>query len=765
MMIGNNNTVNLAFNSLNATTKAMEKTARALSTGLKAATAADDAAGFAISMNISANAAGVDRAIRNSQDGISMLQTAEGGLNQINSMLQRMRELTIQAANDTLTTQDRNYIQMEIDGLKDTINSMASNTTFNNKRLLDGSSAAIWSSDNASTKVRVMGVLTSIDQFGQKKTADGNYRIEVKANAGTGQVQKSSPMIISRKDTIMDKSIDTTTGVNSLTVNDLPAGRYTVSGEQPGDAEAVITGSYGIDADTLSESVTASVSGEQSANASILFEVKATDTGRITLQASSSVLTTDGMNDNIFIDNIFLTEDNTADLSGLLGPDTEAGTFGLSLSGDAAKNFKAGDKFIYNITAGEGNRTVKITGKDSGTEQKFSVDTEAVMNRELHFRSFNIDGDSGKVHNSTVTIATSATQELADDTVYAQFRASESGEIPEYDAALRDINIFYDSEGVYMFDRPQKITLTQGDGKQASITVYGTDTLEDLRAKLNNAIADGLGQALYADNKENFVSFVREGYGTSGGSEAVAGTFVIRSAVAGSAGKITLTSENNDLISALGLNTIQEGIDNNFTATVYDAHTGKPIASNITTDGNNIRGVISPNVEVEFDSMSNVQALWNNKTKSYDLVAGSGVYTTTVHISDRSTAFQVGARDGEDMFINIGDMRSEALGLNKVDVSSRDRASESIAVLDAAIRKVSLQRTKVGSYQNELEYNYNSLTQTSLHLQESESRIKDADMASEYMEFVKLQILSNTGSSMLSQAQQNSQAVMNILNM
>ena len=84
-------------------------------------------------------------------------------------------------------------------------------------------------------------------------------------------------------------------------------------------------------------------------------------------------------------------------------------------------------------------------------------------------------------------------------------------------------------------------------------------------------------------------------------------------------------------------------------------------------------------------------------------------------------------------------------------------------LIDAALHKVNSQRSKIGTYINELEYNANSLTNTNLHLQESESRLKDADMATEYMEFIKLQILNGTGSSMLAQANQNSQALMKIM--
>ena len=163
--------------------------------------------------------------------------------------------------------------------------------------------------------------------------------------------------------------------------------------------------------------------------------------------------------------------------------------------------------------------------------------------------------------------------------------------------------------------------------------------------------------------------------------------------------------------------------------------------------------------------MTNVKASWDENTKTYVLNADSQPEVMKVHIKDKSTAFQVGQNPGEDMFIHIGDMRSESLGLDRINVKTRASASESISILDAAIHKISVQRTKIGAYQNELEYNTNSLRETSLHMQESESRITDADMATEAIQFVKLQILNQAGTSMLSQANQNSQSIMSILQM
>ena len=123
----------------NAQSKSMEK----LSSGLRINRAGDDAAGLAISEKMRAQIHGLDQASRNSQDGISLIQTAEGALNETHSILQRMRELTVQAGNlGTNQTEDLNSIQDEINSLIDEIDGIGDRTQFNGKNLLDGSFAS-----------------------------------------------------------------------------------------------------------------------------------------------------------------------------------------------------------------------------------------------------------------------------------------------------------------------------------------------------------------------------------------------------------------------------------------------------------------------------------------------------------------------------------------------------------------------------------------------------------------------------------------------
>jgi flagellin len=112
--------------------KAMER----LSSGLRVNRASDDAAGLAISEKMRSQIRGLEQASRNSQDGISMIQTAEGAINEDHAILQRMRELAVQASNGTLTDADRTQIQSEVSQLLSEINRIATDTEFNSQKLL-----------------------------------------------------------------------------------------------------------------------------------------------------------------------------------------------------------------------------------------------------------------------------------------------------------------------------------------------------------------------------------------------------------------------------------------------------------------------------------------------------------------------------------------------------------------------------------------------------------------------------------------------------
>jgi len=541
------------YNSLSATNDQLQKSINKLSTGLRINSAADDAAGLAISEKMRGQIRGLDMAVRNAQDGISMIQTAEGALNETQSILQRMRELSVQAANDTLTANDRQAIQLEIDQLKEEIDRIANTTQFNKKKLLDGSASILWSTDKADTKVFVRGGLRQVDAYGQKTALEGNYKVTIEAEeTGQGQVLKTD-----------------------------------------------------------------------------IFKLKHAE---------------------------------------------------------------------YDPTTGGLIRDI--------------------------------------------------------------------GEIAGSDSKLQDIDKFWDANGKFMLEDPQTLTLVMGDGQKRSVTIYADDTLKSLAEKLGGAIQEM--QAAYVSTTSvsagNLVQYVSTA--ATSGNLAVEGTIVISSAVAGKAGEITFIGDE-DLLKALSLSQIQESKENRFGVTVYDAHDPTTPKTQASVTGNVLVGIVHDNVDVEFNSMADVSVSWSTADKTWNFArissSTTNAFTTYVHLADNTTVFQIGANEGEDMGVDLGDMSGRSLGIHRVLVTDRESAARSISIVDSAIEKVSNQRAKLGAYQNRLEHTINNLTTASQNLTAAESRIRDLDMAQEMMNFTKLQILMQAGNAMLAQANVLPQAVLQLL--
>lgn len=144
MSVINTNVKSLvAQNSLTVNNRNMSKAMEQLSTGKRINSGADDAAGLAIGNKMTAQVRGLNQAVRNANDAISMIQTAESATQEITNMLQRMRELAVQAANDTYTADDRVSLELEYNQLHEEINRIAGNTQWNGMNLLDVSASGV----------------------------------------------------------------------------------------------------------------------------------------------------------------------------------------------------------------------------------------------------------------------------------------------------------------------------------------------------------------------------------------------------------------------------------------------------------------------------------------------------------------------------------------------------------------------------------------------------------------------------------------------
>jgi flagellin len=139
MVVQHNMSAINANNKMNVNVAGLKKSTEKLSSGYQINRAGDNAAGLAISEKMRSQIRGLSQATKNANDGISLIQTAEGGLNETHSILQRMRELAVQSANGTYTQEDRDAIQLEADALKSEIDRISTSTEFNTQQLLDGS--------------------------------------------------------------------------------------------------------------------------------------------------------------------------------------------------------------------------------------------------------------------------------------------------------------------------------------------------------------------------------------------------------------------------------------------------------------------------------------------------------------------------------------------------------------------------------------------------------------------------------------------------
>ena len=184
MVVQHNLTAMNANRQLGITTGSQAKSSEKLSSGYKINRAADDAAGLTISEKMRSQIRGLNKASDNAQDGISLIQTAEGALNEAHSILQRMNELATQAANDTNTTSDRTAIQSEIDALTSEIDRISSTTQFNTQNLLDGKFSSKNLQIGALNRQKISITINAMSATGLGISAGTNNKVDTFADAG-----------------------------------------------------------------------------------------------------------------------------------------------------------------------------------------------------------------------------------------------------------------------------------------------------------------------------------------------------------------------------------------------------------------------------------------------------------------------------------------------------------------------------------------------------------------------------------------------------
>lgn len=218
MRINHNIAALNAWRGLTQTDSSLGKSLEKLSSGLRINRAGDDAAGLAISEKMRGQIRGLNQAVRNSQDAISMIQTAEGALTETHSILQRMRELAVQASNDTNTSADRAEMQKEINQLSSEINRIGNTTEFNTKKLLNGASgsSAALGTGSAISNASVTGSIDATITAGTNKV----YALNL-TNSGSAEIETTRALKATGVDTAVLKTVGTGVAAKTITAIDM----------------------------------------------------------------------------------------------------------------------------------------------------------------------------------------------------------------------------------------------------------------------------------------------------------------------------------------------------------------------------------------------------------------------------------------------------------------------------------------------------------------------------------------------------------------
>lgn len=293
----------------------------------------------------------------------------------------------------------------------------------------------------------------------------------------------------------------------------------------------------------------------------------------------------------------------------------------------------------------------------------------------------------------------------------------------------------------------------------SATTIKATDTYQDAYEKIRNAAEMGEATAeLTADNKG--ISFVSEQYGSgtalniSFSSKSDLGGFM--TALGFAPADCTQIQDESGVLTGYKLNNATEGA--NAQIELHSSTTGFKSTATYLTDGNKISISDTNGFSISFM----VEAGYSDQLATGSETAAD--YMINIEVTDIGTmTLQIGANESQNMDVRIPEVSTKSLYLDELDVTTVTGADRGIASVDAAIAQVSAVRSKIGAYQNRLEYAVTSLDETGENMTSAISRIQDADMADEMTDYTQYNVLDQAAISVLSQANEIPQQVLQLL--
>ena len=734
-----------AYNRLANNNTSVSKNLEKLSSGYQINRAGDDAAGLAISEKMRAQITGLERASDNAQDGISLVQTAEGALTEVHSMLNRMVELATQSSNGTFDNEtDRANLQKEVESLQSEIDRIAKETNFNGINLLDGSL------NKAATEITGKQLM-SISASGSSKVGREDAEAEIKSFAATTTVLSSTAGFDAYEISFVNAKGETK---NIKLVENAVADLGDASG-------ANVAGALAGTNNLLSLSTTSN-NPDDLAEFRELFEIKG-DATNLTIQArdAASGAKVDsfkhgtGANANAALGAVAAaatgTASKAAEAAGYhvdLDTTATAGT-GTNIAHKAT--FKIGNT-TYEINdgsapVGEGNIAVAKGGNDDATMKnllaqlkKDGYEVEISGNDKSKLIFTNMDKLMSAQGGTQVGSSSSSVQ------IDKQNAAKQTTDITiGASTANTDYNMtfnYVDADG-----KAQSKTITYNSGADENATATNI-------AKAINDDAD-LVKLFKVTDDAGKITIEARGTGTDAGqftgivSTDDAMSQIVEKTVGAQEGKTVELKENlkaGDTITV-------DGKTYEFSAD----------ASKAVADGH-VRVNLGANKAETMKNLS--KTLEENGVKHSIDAAGKMTFADSdAVVAKKGLSLQIGDTASQRINVSIADMSSVSLGIGAgtVNIGTEESAAAAIKTIKTAINTVSSTRANLGAIQNRLEHTINNLATTTENLTSAESRIRDTDMAKEMMAYTKNNVLSQAAQAMLAQANQQPQQVLQLL--
>ena len=698
-VINTNNNALFAQNSIYQVNKAQSNAMQQLSTGQRINSAKDDAAGLAIATRMTSDINGYAVAVQNSNQGMNMAQTADGALNNVNNILQTMRQLAVEASNGTMTSANRKSTQAEVAQLQKQIDSIAHTTASNGIQLLDGTAG------NVILQTGVNQGNTMTMSIGSVQTKD----IGIGSLASLTSIQaNSTPAALSTGDLL----------INGVSV---PASVATSDTSSSNLNEASsIAKAAAINSVSNNTGVTATVDPTSVGGTSM---TAAALTGSLTINgvstASFSTTTDTTISRQLTIQAI----NNISQETGVTASDSQTATGGVILSAADGRNIQV----AFTGTLTDTSTGVAAAGTYGGQIELHSTTASPI---EIGTTP------SGTITNSGFTVG-SYQPNQATVVTNLQTQAA-TAPTSTFDATTMSIN------GVAI-----GATLAQDD---TASYIDATNAVSSVSTNSSIAIAAAINRqtkltgvsAVAAPNVITGSTFTASALGAAG--LKINGVTIAAAATLGASNTL-VDSMNaiNQYSGQTGVTAVDNGNGLTLTAQdgrniVIEAATAATAATQLGIPATAIGGAAAP-----VTTYGKVQLVSDNK---FTVAAGSSGTSTLENLG-----FNVGTYGGAN----------NGLKINQIDVSSQSGAQSAITAIDAAISTVSAIQSNVGAYENRLSSTVTNLQSMNTNMSSSRSTIQDTNYSTTTTALARSQIISQAATAMLAQANQSGQTVLSLL--